>query len=118
VFDADEENTEALEISNRYGEWIKNNYDMSETISDCLTLNRIQIEKRQSKFFSIADLRLLENISKSNDITHKCAAFILLEDWAKAKQCLDEMDDVTKKRFESYPEYFLFKNGVENQIEI
>jgi hypothetical protein len=108
VFDEDETNSEALNIAHRFGDWIKENFDTDTVVLNCLDLNRIQIEKRENKTLTLTDFRRLDNISKSEDITHRFAAFTLLEEYDKAEQCLIEMNVDTLESLKTYPEYFLY----------
>lgn len=76
---------------------------------DIINLNKLQIIKRRRKITvdEIVRLALLKQESKPLQI--RCGAYILLEEFEKANDCLRMMKDNDRERFIKYPIYSLYE---------
>lgn len=80
---------------------------------DIIILNKLQIIKRRRDITTdeIVQLALLKEESKPLAI--RCGAYILLDEFEKAKECLNAMKSKDKEEFIKYPIYSLYaKKGV------
>lgn len=80
---------------------------------DIISLNKLQIIKRRREITTdeIVQLALLKEESKP--LATRCGAYILLDEFEKAKECLNAMKSKDKEEFIKYPIYSLYeKKGV------
>ena len=80
---------------------------------DFVSLNKLQIIKRRREITTdeIVQLALLKEESKP--LATRCGAYILLDEFEKAKECLNAMKSKDKEEFIKYPIYSLYaKKGV------
>lgn len=80
---------------------------------DIIILNKLQIIKRRRDITTdeIVQLALLKEESKP--LATRCGAYILLDEFDKAKECLNAMKSKDKEEFIKYPIYSLYaKKGV------
>ena len=80
---------------------------------DFVSLNKLQIIKRRREITTdeIVQLALLKKESKP--LATRCGAYILLDEFENAKECLDAMKVKDRNEFIKYPIYSLYeKKGV------
>lgn len=78
---------------------------------DISVINYLQIIKRQRKL-SVDEIKILYDISEKSDIlTHKIGANILLENYKVAQIQFDQLEEEDRNSFKLFPIYFFWKES-------
>ena len=73
------------------------------------SLNLLQIIKRKRTFTTDELTELNHIVETSEDISIKCGGYILLDEYTKVLNCLEELDEKERSEFEKYPIYHFVK---------
>ena len=101
AYDEQEPKDEALlETAEAYCNWL---IEKADTSIDIMVLNHLQIIRRRRDFDEEEISQLKDLRKKSDDLSIKCGANILLGKMESAQDCFDEMDHKERKSFIEYP---------------
>lgn len=92
---------ELLTLAQQLCGWISTIY----TEDYLQTLNLLQIIKRQRSLNTDEMSELNHILKTTGEISVKCGAYILLDDYSNALKCLDELSEKDKEEFIAYPIY-------------
>ena len=68
-----------------------------------MTMNRMQIAKRQRKLNASEMLELAQIIESESTADIRCGAYLLLDDGESAQKCFNEMSTEQQKEFLKFP---------------
>lgn len=91
---------ELLATAERYCDWLTEN---SEGFEESMTLNRLQIIKRQRDFTQDEISTLLELRKSNHSFAIRCGANLLLGKAESSQDCFDEMEPEEKAQFITFP---------------
>lgn len=96
-----EKSMELMHLAEKTCEWIEQS-DIEDS-SYIITLNKIQIAKRQRKLNVPEILKLGQLIEEDIPADIRCGAYLLLDDNKSAQKCFNEMSTDRQREFMMYP---------------